>query len=498
MKKVLSMIVVAGVLGLSPSVSHSANEPDYGMPDQSMLDAPSGQMATWANLAGGVTARPYVTKLSVINAGVETKVIENGTPTTPAPAAGGLALAISAFNLCKTGQTPAQGVCYATPNRIGVAVGYQIQPGQLGYNFASPKVPLLTPVTADTEFDITLALNTLGKTLRWTWANGVPTQWGITDIGADSAVLRIRLKPGLAPVTGNGGGCSQVPVMACEFTTASNAYLGANLVLSLDTTLDPIFTGALFSSTRSYMGSMSTMSGGGSGGGSGSQNDGASGAPANENQMSYGVSAPSTWFDGTANASSFSAVISDAALLNFFGATPDVTSTTEFQASALNLTRTDGGSQGTPVWTRWSATAQGTDGWLITIPGITFAAAPAGSSVRSAAGRVAPANVKVSTKVAAPSTQVKMAGKAATVVVRGKVAPCKASVCRVVISSIGSKTSTKATKVGSVTLRKSSSVVASVRVAGGKIAKGARLSVAVQAKKGAKWQYVTSGVVTVG
>ena len=521
MRKVVSLFMIVGFLGLTPAVSQGAG--GYEMPDQTFLDAPSDQFGSWPLLQGGLDARPYVSKLSVWNAGVETKVIENGTPTSPTPPAGTIALAISPFNLCRTGQIPAPGVCYASPNRIGVTVGYQIDRGQMGYDFASPRVTLLTRVDADSEFDITLALNTLGKTLRWTWANGTPTAWGITGIGTDAATLRIRLKPVLTPVASNGGGCPQVPVVACEFTTAAASYLGANLVLSLDTTLDTVFTGALFSTTRSYMGSMSAVtsqsgesssnpgggsdggSGGGSGDGSGGGSGGGTGAnsvrtqavTAGEGQLSYGVSAPITWSDGTPNKASFSAVISDATLLNFFGATSDVAASTEFQTSALNLSRTDSGTQGVPIWTRWSAGTEGTDGWLITIPDLTFSSGVTGSSVRAAAPVVQPAKVLAKTKVKSPKASVVVSGKVATVGMAGTVAACKKSSCRVVVSVINSKYGAKATKVGSQTLPKSANVSASLRVTGGKIKKATRLSLAVQAKKGAKWIFVTSAVVTV-
>lgn len=503
-KKVLLLLSVVSVLGFIPTASQAANEPDLRMPDQSFLDAPSTQFGTWSDLPGGLASRPYVTKLSVFNAGVETKVLENGTASTPVLPAGTITVAISPTNLCKSGQTPGNS-CYATPNRMGLVVGYQNGLGQLGYSFSNPKVQLLTPVNADTEFDITLALNTLGKTLRWTWANGSPTQWSIKDIGTDSALLRIRFKPVLTPVASNSGGCSQVPVMACEYTTASANYLGANLVMSLDTTLDEVFTGALFASTRSWMGSMQTVStqgggdtgGGDTGGGTGSRGVRSAAVTVGQGQLSYGVSAPLTWSDGSSNASSFSAVLSDATLLNFFGATSDVVGTPEFQDLALNLSRSDGGTQGKPLWTRWSADVQGTDGWLITIPDIKFVAALSTAGVRAAAPKVAPATVIMKTMTKVPTVTVTVSGKTAVVGMRSTVKACKTSVCRMVINLIVSKTGQKASKLATVALNKSSTVSATARLTGGKVKRNSRLSVAVQKKVANRWLYVTSTVVTV-
>ncbi|MFZ9394134.1 MAG: hypothetical protein ACO28P_09295, partial [Ilumatobacteraceae bacterium] len=105
---------------------------------------------------------------------------------------------------------------------------------------------------------------TLGKTLRWTWANGFTTYWNTTGLGTDAATLRIRLKPALSPLVLQGTqqvGCSAVPVMTCQYTQNTHETLSANFVLSLDTTLDEIFTGALFTSSRSYMGSLMTVPG---------------------------------------------------------------------------------------------------------------------------------------------------------------------------------------------------------------------------------------------
>ncbi|MSZ81387.1 MAG: hypothetical protein F2713_07440, partial [Actinobacteria bacterium] len=136
MKRFLVTAAILGSFVVSTPMVHAASPPDTGMPDQSQLDTPSSQNATWANMTGGVAARPYVTALSVINGGVSTPVITAGTATaeTNVPA-GRIAVAISPSNLCRDGQTPAQGQCYATPNRIGITVGYQKQPGQLGYDF---------------------------------------------------------------------------------------------------------------------------------------------------------------------------------------------------------------------------------------------------------------------------------------------------------------------------------------------------------------------------
>jgi len=475
MKRLLITAAVLGSLLVSASQVSAASPTETGMPDQSFLDAVSTQNATWANMPGGAATRPYVTALSVVNGGVSTQVITAGTATaeTNVPT-GRIAVAIAPFNLCRDGQTPAPDVCYATPNRIGITVGYQTQPGQLGYDFSKAN-NLLTPVTADTEFDITLNLNTLGKAVRWTWASGVATYWNTSNLGTDGASIRIRLKPTLTPLVMQGTqqvGCSAVPVKACQYTQNTHETLSASMVLSLDNTLGEIFTGALFSSTRSYMGSLAVSSG-------------------ESPQLTYGVSAPKTWSDGSANTASVSAVMSDAALLNFYGATADVVATSDFQTTALNLTRSDGGTQGAVTWTRWTLDAQGTDGWLITIPEITFADAVGASGVRSFGSSVAPAQFKVSAKNA-PRVTSRRVGAKSLITMKVSSSACAKYTCRVVISSISSKVTSKSQKLTTMGLtRKSKSVNA---VVSAKSAKGQRLSVMLQAQKAGKWVYASSSV----
>ena len=475
MKRLIITATVLGSLLVSASHVSAASPPNTGMPDQSQLDAASTQNATWVNMTGGVAARPYVTALSVINGGVSTPVITNGTATaeTNVPM-GRIAVAISPSNLCRTGQSPAQGVCYTTPNRIGVTVGYQIQPGQLGSDFSIAN-NLLTPVTADTEFDITLNLNTLGRTLRWSWASGVPTYWNTANLGTDAATVRLRIKPTLTPVVMQGTqqvGCSQVPVQACSYSQNTHETLSASLTLSLDNTLDEIFTGALFSSTRSYMGSLMVQ-------------------PGETPQMTYGVSAPQTWSDGTANAASLSAVLSDASLLNFYGATPEVVASAEFQTGALNLSRTDGGTQGAITWTRWTADVQGIDGWLITIPDIRFVAAVSTSGVRAFGSSVAPATFSVKSKTSAKITT-KRVGSKAMITLKVSAAACAKYSCRVVVSSIASKLTSGSKKItAAAVIGKSKSVVTALSATS---SKGQRLSVMLQAKKAGKWVYASSSV----
>ncbi len=151
-------VLVAGLFGwLGPSIAHADEVAvQDGMPSQYFSDLPStdprvGGRAGWADLPGGVAARPYVRSLTIINNGVATPVITDGTTAAPTVAPGDVTAVVSAINLCGLGQTPAQGVCYATPNRFALTVGYggDSEGNTVGYNFANPKFPVTPPIDAN-------------------------------------------------------------------------------------------------------------------------------------------------------------------------------------------------------------------------------------------------------------------------------------------------------------------------------------------------------------
>jgi hypothetical protein len=184
-------------------------------------------------------------------------------------------------------------------------------------------------------------------------------------------------------------------------------------------------------------------------------------------------------------------VLSDASLLNFYGATPEVVATAEFQTGALNLARTDGGTQGAITWTRWTADVQGIDGWLVNIPDIRFVAAVSTSGVRAFGSSVAPATFSVKSKTSAKITT-KRVGSKAMITLKVSAAACAKSSCRVVVSSIASKVSSGSKKItAAAVIRKSKSVVTALSA---KSTKGQRLSVMLQAKKAGKWVYASSSV----
>ena len=348
-----------------------------GMPNQAQTDLSvtdptnsSGQPG-WADMAGGNAARPYVQSLTVINGGVSTQVVTNGTTTPPSLPDGSVTTVVAPFNLCRPGQTPAQGSCYSTPNRVGLTVTYAMN-GQAGYNFAAPQVPVSVTVDANTIIDMTVALNTLGKSVRWTWANGDLLYWQTSNLGQDNATVRIKFKPASSPYIANSqnNGCTATPIRDCSIQSADAEMLTASMVFSLDDTLDPALTGAVFATKNAIAGFL--------------EPGGTAAAPTLEMQ----VASTHTKSNGTPQLGTLKALIPAAALLNLYGILPaDAT-------SAFITTRTgDAGANSAPTYERWSAASEGSDGLFVTIENITFSV-PA----YKVAGKLKPVKVKAKAK----------------------------------------------------------------------------------------------------
>ena len=450
-----------------------------------------------SNVVVGVSSRPFVKRLDVTNGDTTTTVIDNpGNDPSPSAAEGSnLITSIQPVNLCGSAQTPsvppAPPRCYMAPNRVSVSIGYENAGGHRNFDGATT-----TPsVDSNTIFDLTLGLNTLGQSLRWSFLWGAPQYWNVTNIGRPDATLRVKFKPVLTPQRNDSQGCSAIPVMLCDATTADATFLEAQLLLSLDTTLDPMFTGALFAADHANIGSLEA-------------------APASSPQLTYGVSAPLT-IDGNVNTAKFQAFVSDASILNYFGATPEVAATTDFRQNAFALARADGGtngSNGTPTWTRWSAVSNGSDGWFISIPNISVTAtsgpmALAGDAARAAplAGglKVRPAKFTVSRRGAAPQLQLRRTGKGGlsrvAVGFTLNTSKCNGKQCRIVVTKLNAKTSTARTAVGTGAVAVvGGQAQGTLTSAAGVLRAGSRVSVMLQVKVGATWKWVSATTGAVG
>lgn len=355
-------VAAVGAPAADPAGPRLADVQIYdGMPSQDSIDLAStdpgnsSHMAGWGDMAGGVAARPYVDELTVINGSESTPVIVDQVPVADFAGDGGVTTVVSPTNLCRIGQTPAPGQCYATPNRVALSVGYR-NGGALGSNFTHQVNEFgatVTPaVDADTVIDMTVALNTLGRTLRWSWVNGQLLSWRASDLGQADATVHIRFRPALTPYVQqfpSNNGCTATPIFNCAIPRADAETLNATIVFSLDGTLDPALTGAVFATQNAIAGYL---------------------APGGNPQapvLDIQAASTHTRSDGSAQRGTIQALLPEAALVNLYGVLPSDAST------FFSVTRTgDPGSNDPPTFTPWTAAGQGTDGVLVTVRNVTF------------------------------------------------------------------------------------------------------------------------------
>jgi hypothetical protein len=370
-----------------------------GMPDQVQLDQSNAvngfNDANWYDLEGGSTSRPYVKNLSIKNGATVTDIVTDGTVTTLlSNTAGRIGVVLSPFNLCDADMSPPapdSGECYDTPNRIGIALVYRKSTGSVGFNFTRPNDGQLpTPneidlqdnsgaplvIDENTEIRLEINLNTIGKSLRWTWMNGIPSYWSTSELGTDAASFTVHAKLASMPRIDNVKNeydthlCTTVPISACAVPRSNSDWLQFQMVLSLDSTMSAAMTGALFATEGAIMGSVEVAT------------DGATGLPvlryaaASSHYLHTGETA------GDLRYGKMHAVIPASALVQQLGvpsfadssampdaATPSVLFTTVREGACGS-----GCSDGTTTFTEWTSGVQGTDGILVDIDGMTFSA----------------------------------------------------------------------------------------------------------------------------
>lgn len=306
----------------------------------------------------GLSARPYVTALSVD--GVDQLL---GTPTGVSDSSkwdsNKMQVNIGATNVCRTGQTPAQGVCYANPNRIDVAFGFN-NGTNLITNFAHSSISG-KGISTSSVIDVTINLNGYSTSLGWTWVNGEPTYW---KVDPTTQTLRVKFSPRYMPSSHNlENSCTTIPVSTCNTDTAFAELLQGSMIISVDTTASA-FAGALFASAGSIIGSLEVP-----------------GTLNSSSSLTYGIAAPHNFAaDYTPPGATSPGGVRKG---TFYGFVPNTILTSGFgltdpsQASSLmTIARTTASSGGTDTvtWAPWTAAANGTDGQLVTISDITFSA----------------------------------------------------------------------------------------------------------------------------
>lgn len=445
MRRLLPVFLVLFSLA-SVSEAHaglSAFSPPQSGADSSDGTSGGNNGGTWSDLPGGVAARPFVKSLKVINGGSSVTVFSGGVGAAAAVGNGNVTAVVTPTNLCRAGQTPAPNQCYATPNRVGVAFGVKTDQG-LNMDFLDPSAGLLQTVTADTVFDVVIGLNTLGKTLRWTWVNGDLTNWKTTNLGADDAEIHLRVHPAVTPLYDfqalGPNGCTATPINNCDIAQAGGSGLSTNLFLSLDETLDPALTGTAFGTTSAIAGFLVP-------------GDGPSGAT-----LDLQMAAAHLASDGAPMKGSLRAFIPSTALIGLYGVQP------ADAGSFFGATRTGAsGSSDTPTFETRSASDTDNDSLVVSINNITFSAPTY---------RLAPKKKGIALKHSMKGGKLTLSGKAAA---------CKQGKCTITLYKAGKTVNVKPTKLASA--KSSADGKVSISVAKSKLPSGTPFTVEIRAGK---------------
>jgi len=404
MKRFFSLVTLAGLTAFALISTGAATAVGFqdGMPGQESLDTVSdSNQGRWHEMEGGVEDRPYVTAFSVINPGEDPVVI-----VAPGnidreffydQSAGELVITIEPYNLCKEGETPVDGVCYATPNRIALTIGYSKGPGEVGYNFDEPtqsngsSALTLTDnsgnpitITEDTVFDVTLTLNTIGTQLRWAQMYGHPEFWQPSNLGLDDATVRFRMRPAVSDVltTNMSEACWKISPLdgdpTCPVDAPDESPLRANIMFSLEEGYGEDLTGAVFGVSRALSGEFCN-------GFYATTTDGSNpycrkeASPSNpimEFQMiGFHYEKGHSGDDSFLNEGTLEAFLPAAMLMNTYGLLPE-DAATAFTVSRANKGNwaDSAGAFDDPVFDVWTSADDGSDGIIVTITGVTYSA----------------------------------------------------------------------------------------------------------------------------
>jgi hypothetical protein len=381
----LVLALLLSVLTVNTSVAVGNDDP---LKTQSELDAPAGpndgnSQGGWGDLKGGVEDRPYVSKLSFTNPGSEpVNITPAGGTTDPEYFTsnqlgnGDVTVVVEPYNLCKEGVAPAQGVCYAQPNRVAVSLGFVFN-GSVHRDFARPASGQAASITKATEFDMTVNLNTIGSALRWSQLYGDLTYWKTANLGLKDASVQLKFRPTDRPeIIGDYNtyrGCYNIPQTNCPINHPTGTYLEASLVLSLEVGYGESLTGAVFSVANGMSGEIcdGTFQLGDAGSNAPwCRKDASPTNPVMEFQMAgMHFMDPAHTIETKASMKAF---IPSGALLNIYGITPEDAAKTFLVSRATAAGKSETGKNDPPTFTPWTAAVNGSDGLLVAIDNVTF------------------------------------------------------------------------------------------------------------------------------
>lgn len=328
-------------IAMSPAIADG--RPADALPAQAALDGDTlaGGFGGWSALSGGVAGRPSVVGLTVQTGATQSVAIIDGAAVPDSP----LTAVVRPVGLCPDG--PHGGLeCGAVPDRIEIAVAY-LDGAIPRADLAGSAAPAITPASV---IDLTVDLGSLSPHLRWTWASGEPTFWSAEGIGTDSVQLHIRFHPGARPVAATRSACVGVPVKkGCDAPRADHVERQAVLVVSLNPDVNQAYAGTLIATTGAYAGSLETEY-----------------APGEDYPtVALGMAAPSA-VKGAPSKAQMWVLVNEVTLLNEFAIFPGQKRVATFFKSALINGKS---SRAVRSWSQWTAQKQGTNGWMIEVPG---------------------------------------------------------------------------------------------------------------------------------
>ncbi|MEI6453143.1 MAG: hypothetical protein WCO31_00960 [Actinomycetes bacterium] len=407
------------------------------------------QPAGWNDMANDAGAgRPYVSSLLEISGNGETSHVyfqdQGRDYLNTSASAGDLTAVVSPINLCRSDQSNGQG-CYATPNRIGVSLGYTTGTSatdSVGLDFAGhPGIDSFSngvTFDQDTTIEMVVQLGTLGRNLRWSWMNGNVQSWSASGLGTDNGSIVVRFKlahtANISPIPQSGNGCSATPLLDCVFHQATEDYLSSSLLLSVDNTMDPALTGAVYWTQGATFGYLDP------------------GSPGNAS-LSIQAGGPHLLSNGSANSASISAFFPESSVISLYNMT------SADAANSIAITSSGETTIGTKQSTAVLAGANQDQGLQVDLTGVTF---PDTSDGRQGAALTRSANktptFKVSSKATSVSSSAKVSGTTTKLSVPS-VPKCPTSAnCHAVVYDLGAKTTKKNRVVA--TLRTTSAGVA--------------------------------------
>ena len=345
--------------------------PSAQMPAQSNMDS-----TQWPLITGGLNARPYISSMTRLPAGGGAAVplwTALGSPSASPPAGyeatnGALTALVIPTNLCNVGQTPAQGVCYLSPNRVAITLAVNNGTGNANQDLTG----FLTPGDV---IELVLQMGSgafAGSNVQWSWANGVVSRWNVSTSAGGATSITVRIAPTPTPVPdwssmSMGSQCCTCDMPSnCPLQRASAFTLSANFFVSVGASATPL-AGAMFATTNAVMGGLALGSGGSS--------------------LDYAFASAHLAPDSSLLTGSLNAFVPSATVAALFGGLSSADA-----AAALNVTRTgDPGTQASVAIAPVTASSFGSDGVLVTVNGVTFSAPTYSVALHASGGsRAAP------------------------------------------------------------------------------------------------------------